>query len=250
MSPAAASTGPAAAGARSFIAGPVGDDVDLRSVHYGPDIPRAAEPRLLGHQLTGKRVLVLSSGGGAAAVTLAKAGAKVIAVDGSEEELAHTRRLAEREEIRPELHRNDVADLAFLRADTVDLVVSIYVLGGVADIDRVFRQVHRVLRTESSFVLSLPHPAYRVLGPDGEPPTVARPYFDRGAIPWQDGERSGEDTPHSISEIVTGLIRANFRVDSLLEPAPTTSGPRSRFWTPAMAWLPSTLIIRARKQGI
>jgi SAM-dependent methyltransferase len=218
-------------------------------VQYGPDIPSEAELRLFGHQLAGKRVLVLSSGGGAAAVTLAKAGAKVIAVDGSEDELSHTRRLAEREEIRLELHRNDVADLAFLRADTVDAVLSIYVLGGVSDIDRVFRQVHRVLRTEAPFVLSLPHPAFRTLAADGEPPTVGRSYFDRGPIAWQDDDAKGEDTPHSISDVITGLIRANFRVDTLLEPAPTQSGPRSRFWTPAMAWMPSTLIVRARKQG-
>jgi SAM-dependent methyltransferase len=249
MSP-AASTGPAGVAARSFIAGPVGDDVDLRSVHYGPDIAPESDLRLLGHQLAGKRILVLASGGGAAAVALARAGAKVIAVDASEDELAHTRRLAEREEIRLELHRNDVADLAFLRADTVDAVVSIYVLGGVADIDRVFRQVHRVLRTEAPFVLSLPHPAYRALAGEGDPPTVARSYFDRGAIPWRHDDQKGEDTPHSISDVVTGLIRANFRVDTLLEPAPTAAGPRSRFWTPAMAWMPSTLIVRARKQGL
>lgn len=235
--------------ARSFTGDTPGDDLDLRAVQYGPDIPTEADLRLLGHQMAGKRVVVLGSGAGAAAVTLATAGAKVIAVDSAEEQLAHARRLAERAEVRIEIHRGDVADLAFLQADTVDAVVSIYVLGAVADIDRVFRQVHRVLRTEAPFVLSLPHPAYRAVDPAGDPPTVARRYFDRSPIPWKVGGEKGEDAPHTISDLVTGLIRANFRIDALLEPAPVSGGPPSRYWTPAMGWVPSTLIIRARKQG-
>jgi SAM-dependent methyltransferase len=214
--------------------------VSLGAVEYGPGIADESELRLLGH-LTGKRVVVLGSGAGAAAVTLAKSGAKVIAVDPSEEQLGRTRRLADREEVKVEVHRGDLAALAFLRADTVDAVVCIYVLGAVADVDRVFRQVHRILRTDAPFVLSLPHPAYRTVDPAGDPPTVVRRYLDRSPI--------GEDAPHTVSGLVTGLIRANFRIDTLLEPGPTAAGPRHPFWAPAMAWLPSTLVIRARKEG-
>ncbi|MGH9245821.1 MAG: class I SAM-dependent methyltransferase [Acidimicrobiales bacterium] len=235
--------------ARSFTAGPAGADVDLGTIHYGPDIPTEAELRLLGHQHTGKRIVVLGSGSGAAAVTLARAGAKVIAVDGSDAELTHTRRLAEREEVKIELHHGDVADLAFLRADTVDLVLSIYVLGAVADIDRVYRQVHRILRSEGPFVFSVPHPVYRALDPTADPPTLARRYLDRTPIAWQVGGESGADVPRPIGELVTGLVRSNFRLDALLEPAPTGRMPRSRHWEPAMDWIPSTLIVRARKQG-
>ncbi|MGH9118819.1 MAG: class I SAM-dependent methyltransferase [Acidimicrobiales bacterium] len=230
-------SGPSAA---SFTAGPVADDVDLRAVEYGPEIANEAELRLLGH-LAGKRVVVLGSGGGAAAVTLAKAGTKVIAVDPSDEQLGYTRRLADREEVKVEQHHGDLAALAFLRADTVDAVLCVYVLGGVPDVDRVFRQVHRILRTEAPFVVSLPHPAYRTIDPSSEPPLLTRSYFARGAV--------GDDAPHTISDLVTGLIRANFRIDTLLEPAPSTTAAHGPLWTSAMAWLPSTLIIRARKQG-
>jgi SAM-dependent methyltransferase len=235
--------------ARSFTSGPTATDVDLSTVHYGPDIPNETDLHLLGHQHAGKRIVVLGTGAGAAAVTLAKAGARVIAVDGSDTQLAHTRRLAEREEVKVELHHGDVADLAFLRADTVDAVLSVYVLGAVADIDRVFRQVHRILRTGGPFVVSIPHPYFRTIDPGGDPPTVTRSYFDRAPIPWRTADESGNDAPHSISELITGLLRANFRIDTLLEPAPT-AGARSRYWTPAMAWLPATLILRARKEGI
>ena len=111
----------------------------------------------------------------------------------------------------------------------------------MADVDRVFRQVHRILRTDAPFVLSLPHPAYRTVDPAGDPPTLARRYLDRTPV--------GEDTPHTLSDLVTGLIRANFRIDTLLEPAPATGAAGGRGWAPAMAWMPSTLVIRARKEG-
>jgi SAM-dependent methyltransferase len=228
--------------ARLFTAGPVADDVDTGTVAYGPGIADESDLRLLGH-LAGKRVVVLGAGAGAAAVALARGGTKVIAVDPSDEQLGYTRRLADREEVKVEVHHGDLADLAFLRADTVDAVLCVYVLGAVADVDRVFRQVHRILRTDAPFVLSVPHPSYRTVDPAGDPPTIVRRYLDRSPI----GDAG--DTPHTVSDLVTGLIRANFRIDTLLEPAPRSGGAASRDWAPAMAWMPSTLVVRARKEG-
>src|SRR5207248_3527364 len=108
----------------------------------------------------------------------------------------------------------------------------------------------RVLRPEAPLVISLPHPAFRTVDPGGDPPTVRRPYFDRSPISWVNGDEAGADHPQTISELFTSLGRANFRVDTVLEPEPSRSGPRSRYWTPAMRWIPATLIVRARKQGI
>ena len=59
----------------------------------------------------------------------------------------------------------------------------------------------------------------------------------------------GGDVPRTIAEVFTSLGRANFRVDALIEPEPVATSPRSASWSPAMAVLPATLILRARKQG-
>ena len=195
-------------------------------------------------------MLELGCGGGPNAVAMAKQGARVIAVDDSEEQVAHARRLVEREEMKIELRQGDLADLAFVRADTIDVALSVYALGGVADLDRVFRQVHRVLRPEAPLVISMTHPAFRTVSEVGNPPILRRPYFDHTAIPWVVGAETGADHPLTISDLFTSLTRANFRVDTVLEPEPLKGTPRGRHWTEAMRWVPATLIVRARKQGI
>lgn len=219
---------------------PTGAVLPTDVVSYGPDIATEAGVRLLGH-VEGKRVLELGCGAGHAAVALARQGAHVIAVDPSHRRLERVRAACEREEVRVELHQSDLAELAFVRADTIDLVLSVYALASVPDLDRVFRQVHRVLRTECPVVFSLPHPALRA--------AEGGSYFDRTPVPWNTGEASGEEVPRTISEVFVSLTRANFRVDTLLEPEPV-EGPRSSFWRPAMERVPATLLIRARKEGI
>lgn len=226
--------------ARSFTGWPAWADLALDVVPYGPDIATEADLRLLG-KLEGRRVLELGCGGGPVSVAMARQGAKVIAVDHSAEQIGHARRLCEREGVTVELHHGDLADLAFVRADTVDVAVSIYALGLVADLDRVFRQVHRVLKPEAPFVVSLPHPAWRAQD--------HRSYWDRAPVHWHDGTEAGADHPITIADLFTSLSRANFRVDTLLEPEPPTTTARSRWWRPTMATVPSTLIVRSRKHG-
>lgn len=218
-------------------------------VVYGPDVPDERDLRLLG-QLEGKRILELGTGNGSNAVVLALAGAKVISVDTDPANLARARALAEEHEVKVELHQGDLGDVPFVRADAVDLVLSVYALSGVESIDRVFRQAHRVLRPECSLVFSVPHPAWGLIDPASpDPLRIAHSWFDREPRTWRAGDRAGTDHPRGFAELVGGLHRANFRVESVFEPAPV-SGLRSAWWSEAMRHVPSTLVVRARKQGI
>ena len=218
----------------------------LTAIRFGHDVTDA-DLRILGDTL-GKRVLVLGSE--AAAVVLAKRGATVIAVQPSAGRIAHGRRLAEREEVRLEWHRSDLADLAFLRADSIDLVFSTSVLDEVEDITRVLRQVHRVLRPGAAFVFAYEHPmswATRATADGtsdvaqpggGEAPMVRRPYGDDSPVTIEvDGEQLTV-WPRTISRVFTELGRASFRVDVLAEPA-SPGSPVARL----VVW-------RARKEGV
>ncbi|MDQ6726101.1 MAG: class I SAM-dependent methyltransferase [Actinomycetota bacterium] len=220
------------------------------AVVYGPDIGTEAEFRLLGN-VAGKRVLELGCGAGINVVAMARQGAHAIGLDFAAEQLAAARRLAEQEEVKVELHTGDLAELVFLRAESIDVALSAYALGLVDDLNRVFRQVHRVLKQGSPFVFSLPHPSSHLIDDDDpeQPLLIRRSYFDRSTVnyDWEGLPLSAHH--HTFSDLFTGLSRANFSVDTVLEPEPGGDGRRSAHWRDAYDLVPRTLVIRARKQG-
>lgn len=239
----------AAAWDRHSSAYQAGAQLPTDVAHYGPDIGTEADFRLLG-ELRGKRVLELGCGGAQCSIAFAKQGATAIGIDYSGEQLAFAKRLCEREEVRVELRQGDLADLAFLRADSIDLVFSAYAFNFVEDLNRVFRQVHRVLKVGAPLVFSLPHPAYQMIDGGAEQPLlVRRSYFDHSPIDFEWNGLQFTDYQHTISDIYMGLVRASYRVDTILEPAPTHTGPRSQTWQETMRYVPRTLIVRARKEG-
>jgi len=196
--------------------------------------------RLLG-DVARKRVLELGGGDGARPVALARRGATVIVVDPAADAIARTRDRAAEAEVRIELHTGDVADLAFLRGDSIDVVLAEGSLATTVDLARVFRQAHRVLRPGASFAFSLPHPFAACVEVDPEPdgslplarPSVGRSYFD---------DADPGPPVHRIGDVFALLGRVGFRVDTVLEPEPPATGRRR-------ALLPDTVVWRARKLG-
>ena len=180
---------------------------------YGPGAPLESEARLLG-SLAGKRVLVLGCTAPDVPVALAEQDAKVVTVEPKLDRLEAAREKTDAAAVRVELHNVDLADLAFVRADTIDVAVAVLSLAEVDDLDRVFRQVHRVLRSQGPLVLSLPHPASAL--------SSGRSWFER-----------------SVADVFTSLTRTSFGVDVLLEPVPA---PGAR--------LPTMLVVRGRKLGL
>ncbi|MFN8049853.1 MAG: class I SAM-dependent methyltransferase [Acidimicrobiales bacterium] len=232
----------------STLAYPTGAEFDPTAVHFGPGLTDDALERLVGSG-EGKRVLELGCGDGGNAIALARQGARVIVVDSSASRLAVARNNAEAHDVRIEFHHGDLADLAFVRADQIDLCLSVYSLAEVADVSRVFRQVHRVLRPEALFVISLPHPLAMMceLDPSGEGVRLRRSAFDESRV-----DVPGSASPiqaHRMTDIFTALGRSNFRVDALLEPA-VDAGADSAYASELNDWIPSTVIYRGRKQGI
>jgi ubiquinone/menaquinone biosynthesis C-methylase UbiE len=171
------------------------------------------ELRLLG-TVAGKRVLQLGGSDVVPAIQLAGTGAHVIVLVPGDDDHERARAAVEKAEAKVELQQVDLADLAFIRADTVDAAYADSSLRGVADLDRVFRQVHRVLRIDAPLLVAVPHPA-------GDVDT--RSYFDRS------------NNRRTIGDLFASFTRAHFAVDTLLEPE---SGP-----------VPRRLVLRGRKIG-
>ena len=194
-------------------------DVVEPSIVYGAELPTDQEFRLCGDPRN-KRVIELGSPH-ATVVAFARLGAKAIVVDASATRISEIRSLAERHEVSVECHLGSPADLGFATSASVDLVFCTSTLDGNHDISRVFRQVHRVLRPEASFVVAMTHPISKIVSD--------------GKVIGRYGDASGPST--SVAGIFAALQRANFAVDVLLEPM--TGGS-----------VPSHLIARARKLGI
>ncbi|HLM65281.1 MAG TPA: methyltransferase domain-containing protein [Acidimicrobiales bacterium] len=234
---------------RFTLAGARGRALSADAVRYGPGIASENELRLLGH-VEGRRILDLGCGAGAGALSLAAAGARVIAIDEVAENVVATRDSADRRKVRVETHHGRLHELAFVRAESIDAAVSSYGLAAIADIDRVFRQVHRVLREDRPFVFSLPHPAFNMLDPADPVPRVRRAWWDDAPVPWsQSGPDARADQPRTLSGLFSSLARANFRIDALAEP-PADEVGAGPSWCEALRWVPPTLVVRARKQGL
>jgi len=231
-------------------------------VHYGPDGPTDRGLRFLG-EVAGLRILDLGCGSGANAVALARRGASVIALDTSAGQLRRARERAAAADVRLEWHQRDAAELAFLRADSFDLVLTTWVIDEVEDLSRLLRQAHRVLKPGGVLVASHRHPfalccdraAAGSEVADGEGTVaeagtlplgdlvVRRSYFD--AYPTKadvDGE-SITVRPRSVSEVFTSMGRAGFRVEAIAEPGPTGGSEPHPM-------LPAALVWRARKEGV
>lgn len=199
-------------------------------VELGPGEVADLDRRLLG-DVDGMRILELGTGSGNSAVALAKQGARVVAIDPDETQVAVARSASEAADVHVETHHGDLADLAFLHADIFDAVLSVHALATLADLGRVFRQTHRLLKTDRPILFSLPHPATLMVDPE-HPETITTPYAATEPL----GEGAHLTHRHGIGHVFTQLTRANYRVDTLLEPA--SDGP-----------LPASVIFRARKIG-
>ena len=232
------------------IAGRRGAATEALAVSYGADAPNEADLRLCG-DVNGKRILDLGCGSGENAVVFAKQGAHVIAVDRSIAQLQLARKLADEAETRVEFHESDVADLAFLRADSIDMAFSTCVLGEVEDIDRLFRQVHRLLRPGAPFIFSIEHPMALAVGRELDEPgalplgrmEVRRSYFDPAPVEVTRDEERVLVFPRTAADVFAALHRAGYRVDMLLEPEAVQShdpGPQ----------VPTVFIWRARREGV
>ena len=182
---------------------------------YGPGVADDDELHLLGDVSGGRRAVELGIAGNA--IALAAAGAKAIALDPDPDRIADLRVDAAAAGVSVECHQGELADLGFAPSGTIDVVVASHTLDDDPDLDRTLRQVHRVLKPGAPFVLAMDHP----FGPVGT--GASRRYGD--------GHRT-------VGDLLTSLDRANFRIEAFHELGVDDATP-----------VPTTLVVKARKQG-
>ena len=186
-------------------------------VSFGVGVPDDTVLHLCGDVGGGRRVLELGVSDARNSLIVAQAGGKAIAVDPDPTRLAEVRDAAHAAELYVECFEADIADLGFATSASMELVIADHTLAGVSDLPRLARQVHRVLRQSAAFVMSVDHP-FAAVAAD---PSVAY----------------GAKAP-TIGDWFTLFERVNFRVDRLYELGVGDGSP-----------VPTTLVVRARKEG-
>jgi SAM-dependent methyltransferase len=207
--------------------------------------PHKPVPRSwFGGDMAGRRVLCLASGGGQQAPVLAAAGAVVTSFDASPEQLAKDRAVANREGLDLRCIEGDMADLSALPDAGFDLIFHPCANVFVPNLEPVWRECARVLRSGGALLAGFMNPAYFLFDHDeaqasGELRVVfVQPYSDLSRSPGQ--QRALQDDAllfgHSLEQQIGGQMKAGFSLNGLYEDDWSAEAtPLDRFMTTSIA---------------
>ncbi len=180
-------------------------------------------------QIKSKDVLCLASAGGQQAPTLAAAGAHVIVVDISDKQLEQDRFVAQRDNLTIQTIQGDMANLSMLRDASFDYIIHPISNLYVADINPVWRECYRVLRSGGALLSSFYNPVLFVFAKDKvlEDKGLLKPQY---TLPYSDIENL-EPTVlaekmknheaiifgHTLSSQIAGQLEAGFLLSGLYE---------------------------------
>lgn len=208
--------------------------ISTTDFHYGPLLPGDSTLKLLPEELCRPGALTrraqcleLGCGAGQNSIFLAKQGATCVALDISEEQLAHGRKLAKKEKVDVDfrcismdaLHAGSFEDGSF------DLIHSSYALPFSADPAQVIADCAALLKPGGTLLLTTGHPLYAGewldIG-DGEDGVFLPDYFrlEPDVRMSMDDKTMNAAQYWPISQIAEWMHEAGFVLERLLEPAP------------------------------
>lgn len=220
--------------------------------YYGTHFPTEADINLIGDPKDLK-VLELGSGSCNCGIALAAQGAEVTCLDLSDEQLVIGKELAASQGVTIKTIHGDMAFLERIETSNFDLVLSINALMYAEYLDKVFNEVHRVLKPEGRFIFSVDHPIMMAIGAtDLWPEEKSDPWYGySGQIRWKWNKEDDYwfiSYRRPVSEYVNLLVNNNLYIQGIHELYPKTIDPG---WVPLESELrqryPSALAISARK---
>lgn len=217
-------------------------EVPCSRPNQNPTIEQARKnlnPNNLFGDLKNKNVLCLASGGGQQSVEFALLGANVTVVDFSKEQLKKDEAEAKKHSLKIRIVQSDMRDLSEFKDGEFDIVYQPYSINYIPEVQKVFSEVTRVLKTGGIYSLMFHNPFVQGSWKDacwgnqwgkdelwnnkGYP--ISQPYRDGEPIKIHDHTWNFEDTKgkkikaeapqefrHTLSTILNSLIERKFNI--------------------------------------
>ena len=201
----------------------------LRKVH----IRMPAVLKMLG-KITGKRVVDLGCGDGYYSRIIARRGAKVTAVDFSDDSISLAKRAEEKERLGIAYHKSDIAHMPFLGSEFFDIALAELVFSTIPTqrkYAQVVKEVKRILMPGGIIVVTKGHPV-NFFRPHKsrfyETSNQRKNYFD--SLARQDVKMNivgrttrFTDYHRTLEDLLWPWLKNGFVVDGIGEPKPTKS---------------------------
>ncbi len=166
--------------------------------------------------LRGRRVCVIGSGDNLAAYALAGLGARVTSTDISEERLKLAADRAEALGLSIDFVRSDAANLDSLPGSSFDLVCSTNgFFVWIADLQGVFSEVGRILKSGGAYVFYDIHPFTRPWKEQVPSVEMAKSYWDTG--PFQGTEEDSYEHHWTLADLLNSLAQAGLVLKKVVE---------------------------------
>ena len=204
------------------------------------------DPHGMIDEIAGKDVLCLAGGGGQQSAAFALLGAKVTVLDFSETQLKRDKQAASHYKVSITTVQGDMRDLSAFEKDVFDIVYHVHSIVFIPEIDSVFQEVARVLRTDGLYHLHCHNPSTQGIDEEdwnGHGYSLHLPYVDGAEIiprdPYweihsEDGAKKQVRGPrefrHTLSGILNGLIRQRFVILGLWEETGDESDAKPGTW--------------------
>jgi SAM-dependent methyltransferase len=219
------------------------------------DEKKSIDPWVLVEGVAGKRVLCLGAGGGRQGPVYARAGAIVTVVDVSAMQLELDREVATRMGLGLRTMAVSMDDMPGLVEGEFDVVVQPVSTCYVPDIEKVYREVARVMRGGGLYVSQHKQPTslQADIRRTARGYEVTEPYYRSGPLPESGPSLHREpgtlEYLHRWEQMVGGLCRAGFVVEDLAEPYHADPAARLGSFEDRSRFVPPYVRIKARRVG-
>lgn len=236
-------------------------NIPIDDIHYGPFCPPEKELKIIDvAHVKNKKIFELGCGGGQCSVFLSKNGAICSGIDISEKQIEYAKKLAKKNKVPIDYSVGSGENLGHYKDCEFDIVLSVFAMQYISDLDKCFSEVHRVLNKGGRFIFSLDHPFYSVITPE----TLAlESSYNRSRLNetiktsdiiekgrWANGSTKKFVTYfRKVSDIYTSLVRSGFTVEEIKEPiSDKGQDPWSKIYSQKVArYIPPTIIFISKK---